>query len=181
MLTDEDWAKDLSTNWTLVAPVAFMYDRNDTISQKIRQFYFGDTDEPFTSKSFEKLGQIFSDSYLTYGVIRAAKLIAAKNTAPVYLYQFNYEGKTSGVFWPGGNNFSSAAHGDDLLYLFKFNSPMFPSFNATGEDGDSVDRFTTLWKNFAETGYKTQFFNIKREESEIFHFSGIQHRSHKKF
>ena len=129
-----------------------MYERNDTISQSIRQFYFGNTDEPFTNKSFERLGQIFSDSYLTYGVIQAASLISAKNTAPVYLYQFNYIGKTSGAFFPGDNKRSSASHGDDLLYLFNFNTPTLPQLNATGEDGACVDRFTTLWKNFAETG-----------------------------
>jgi hypothetical protein len=41
---------------------------------------------------------------------------------------------------------------DDLLYLFPQNH-MLPNMKLTPEDEDMVDTMTSLWVNFARTGY----------------------------
>jgi carboxylesterase type B len=43
-------------------------------------------------------------------------------------------------------------HMDDLLYLFPQNH-MLPNMKLTPEDEDMVDTMTSLWVNFAQTGY----------------------------
>lgn len=69
-------------------------------------------------------------------------MLAAINTEPVYLYQFNYQGENTG---------EGVYHGIDLDYVF-YNSNNHPKFDSESEDGKFVDRFTMLWKNFVETG-----------------------------
>lgn len=68
--------------------------------------------------------------------MRSAKLLAATNTAPVYLYQFNYK---------------AVYHLIDLDYVFYFDKT-HPIFDINGDDGQFVYKFTTLWTNFVETG-----------------------------
>jgi hypothetical protein len=41
---------------------------------------------------------------------------------------------------------------DDMLYLFPQNK-MLPTLKFTPEDEDMVDTMTSLWVNFAHTGY----------------------------
>jgi len=43
-------------------------------------------------------------------------------------------------------------HMDDLLYLFPQNQ-MLPNLKLTPEDEDMVETMTSLWVNFAHTGY----------------------------
>lgn len=48
----------MSTNWNEVAPIPFMYDRNDTISEALREFYLGSLDELITNNSLPGLGRV---------------------------------------------------------------------------------------------------------------------------
>jgi carboxylesterase type B len=41
---------------------------------------------------------------------------------------------------------------DDLLYLFPQNQ-MLPNLKLTPEDEDMIETMTSLWVNFAHTGY----------------------------
>jgi hypothetical protein len=51
------------------------------------------------------------------------------------------------LFWIAG-----VVHLDDLLYLFPQNQ-MLPNLKFTPDDEDMVDTMTSLWVNFAHTGY----------------------------
>ena len=51
------------------------------------------------------------------------------------------------LFWIAG-----PVHGDDMLYLFPQNQ-LFSNLKLTPEDEDMVETMTTLWVNFARTGY----------------------------
>lgn len=94
---------------------------------------------------------MYADSGATFGTIQSAQVISSKSPAPVYLYQFNYQGKYSMGYWPGTNETYGVLHADDLIYLF-YSEPEFPYIDSTDEDGPVVDRITKLWANFAETG-----------------------------
>ena len=83
-------------------------------------------------------------------MVRSAKLIAEKNSAPVYLYQFNYQGENSSLFHPGTNE-ALVLHADDMNYIF-YAEGGYPFIDTTSQDGYFVDKITTLWKNFVETG-----------------------------
>ena len=57
-MQNADIAADLSANWNTIAPIAFIYEPNDNISQQIRQFYLGSVDQPITVDSYDGLGQV---------------------------------------------------------------------------------------------------------------------------
>lgn len=99
---------------------------------------------------------MYADSIITFGVVRAAKLLAEKNVKPVYLYQFNYKGEYSNADGessvPITNLTNMIHHGDDLVYTFFTKVFKRVMFNATGEYGKMVDKWTTLLINFVETG-----------------------------
>jgi hypothetical protein len=48
---------------------------------------------------------------------------------------------------------------DDLLYLFPQNH-MLPNLKLTPEDEDMVETMTSLWVNFAHTGYVTHVLYV---------------------
>lgn len=96
--------EQLNKEWDTVAPLAFDYGRfpltseeKQTISNKIRQFYFGSETEPITLEKHRKnLTNLFSDQLITHSVHKAAVETAARNKrGPVYLYQFAYPGPLS--------------------------------------------------------------------------------------
>lgn len=45
--------------------------------------------------------QMYRDALITFSVVQTAKLLAAKNSEPVYLYLFNYQGRFSHDYFPG--------------------------------------------------------------------------------
>ena len=87
---------------------------------------------------------------MIFTAIRAAKLTSEKNTQPLYLYQFNYQGEYSMDYWTGSNKPYGVVHADDMIYLFVA-LPLYPMVK-TEEDINCMERMTTLWKNFIETG-----------------------------
>jgi hypothetical protein len=50
---------------------------------------------------------------------------------------------------------------DDLLYLFPQNH-IFPNLKLTPEDEHMVETMTTLWVNFARTGYVRPLISTKK-------------------
>lgn len=95
--------KDLNDNWNEEAPPAFSYERyfpdkkeRDVVSQKMRQFYFGD--EKITPNTIEGIINMYSDNWFTYNVQRAALQTAARGEEyPVYLYQYAYYGPHNSI------------------------------------------------------------------------------------
>lgn len=57
IVENQEWADDLSQNWNEIAPIIGEYDRNDTVSELARSFYFGN-DQPITMDSFKALGDV---------------------------------------------------------------------------------------------------------------------------
>ena len=93
---------------------------------------------------------MYADSCITFGVVRSAKLMAEKNTEPIYLYQFNYQGLYNSGVWPGTNFPRGVGHGDDVIYVFS--TANRPLFDLDSDDGRMVDAWTGLWVNLMETG-----------------------------
>ena len=65
-MTNADWAADMSANWNTIAPISFIYEPNDNISQKLRQFYLGSVDQPITVDSYDGLGKVRAFIFLSY-------------------------------------------------------------------------------------------------------------------
>lgn len=58
IVQNNSWAEDMAANWNDVAPIPFMYDKNDTVSGKLREFYLGSLDGPITNDSLPGLGRV---------------------------------------------------------------------------------------------------------------------------
>ena len=89
---------------------------------------------------------------MIFPVLRSAKLLADKNTRPVYLYQFNYVGEELKSVPRLNVDGDRAAHSIDGYYTFYPRNFLHIKFNTTSKDGRFGTKFTTLWKNFVETG-----------------------------
>lgn len=114
--------------------------------ESLRKFYFGD--RQVTRENVNEFTKLLSDSFFNAGVIMALDFIKAKNSAPIYLYQFNYEA-TFGFMKHLFGITDGVAHGDELGYLFYAGA-----FKNLPEPGSSAERMTSvmtkLWTNFAK-------------------------------
>ncbi|XP_068084825.1 esterase FE4 [Anabrus simplex] len=123
----------------------------DEMIPKIRSFYFGD--KPLSNDTLGDLIDMTTDIMFAEGVVYAVKKMSSLSSAPVYLYQFSYDGglARTKLSNPDIIKFPGAAHGDDLGYLFEFGVQV---------SDDSLDakvrsRMVTLWTNFVKTGNPT--------------------------
>ncbi|XP_067006820.2 esterase FE4 [Anabrus simplex] len=123
----------------------------DEMITKIKSFYFGD--KPVSNETLEDLVNMSTDMFMAEGVVHAAKRIASLSSAPVYLYQFSYDGGLGFMKLniPGFLNFPGPTHADDLGYIFDVGIKV---------SDDSLEakvrsRMVTLWTNFAKTGNPT--------------------------
>nr|CAD7604997.1 unnamed protein product [Timema genevievae] len=150
--------------------------RQSEISDKIRQFYFKDSD--VSERTLLQCIDLLTDTQYGLGVYMTLKEHAALCTSPVYYYQFAFDGKL-GLFkrffglenikgdcgarvCDGSVSLSEAnsesvardvcpCHADDLGYLF------FSSFNNTHLDKDTPEMkvlalMVQLWTSFANNG-----------------------------
>ncbi|RZC36490.1 COesterase domain containing protein, partial [Asbolus verrucosus] len=126
--------KELSDNFETYAPICFLYerdtDKSKEVSQAVRTFYLGE--EALTNASLPGLTKIFADSVIGFSVNRAANLLSQKSSAPVYYYEFTYQGRYSHFYLPDSNGTIpyGVVHHDDLIYLF-YISAIFPFFDET--------------------------------------------------
>ncbi|XP_067007367.2 esterase FE4 [Anabrus simplex] len=123
----------------------------DEMIPKIRSFYFGD--KPLSNDTLGALIDVSTDMLFAEGVMHGVKKMSSISSAPVYLYQFSYDGGLNIMkkYLAGIINFPGAAHGDDLGYIFDFGVQV---------SDDSLDakvrsRMVTLWTNFVKTGNPT--------------------------
>lgn len=58
VMENESWVAELSANWNEILPLILHYEPNDTISEKLREFYFGSLDQPLTNESFGQLSKV---------------------------------------------------------------------------------------------------------------------------
>ncbi|XP_031783698.1 esterase E4 [Nasonia vitripennis] len=152
--------RNLTENWEYAAPISFQYERGTErskhISRELKKFYFND--EPITAENGKNLGLIYADAIIGYPTQRFAKLMSENSRAPVYNYQFVYQGRYSFSVWRDTKKPYGVVHHDDLLYLF-YMSFGFPFFNATDPESAVVEKMTTMWANFAKTGEPIPKYN----------------------
>jgi carboxylesterase type B len=148
--------EELSGNFETFAPVCFLYERGTNkskeISAAIRGFYLGDG--TLNNDSLSGLTQLYADSIIGFAVNRAANLLSQRSSAPVYYYEFTYQGRYSHFYLPGSNETVpyGVVHHDDLIYLF-YVSAIFPYFDDSYPEAEMVTTLTSLWATFAQTGY----------------------------
>nr|CAD7417647.1 unnamed protein product [Timema poppensis] len=131
-----------------------LVDKNSTrsaeISNKIRQLYF--KDEPVSEKTLPQYIDLVTDTWFGAGIYRAVKEHVTSCRAPLYYYQFAFDGQL-GIFkrMLGVDFIKGVCHGDDLGYLFtsKLNSghldPSTPEMKV-------LSLMVELWTSFARDG-----------------------------
>lgn len=145
----------INSSWNDIAP--FLLDYNYTVkdelkvnvSQKIKNFYFGDGGDISVANWIEFV-QLLTDRTLSLDTLRAALLHASKSASPVYSYMFSYRGASSfSEFLSQTKIDYGACHGDDLAYVL--NGP-FMNPETTANDRAMIDRFVCMWTSYATTG-----------------------------
>nr|UUB32780.1 carboxylesterase COED1 [Dendroctonus rhizophagus] len=148
--------KDINEKWEDKAPISFLYERKSdhskAVSAALKKFYL--EDKAVDKSSLGKLGELYADASIGFGVNRAVKLISEKNNASTYYYKFSYQGRYSHFYTPDSNNTKpyGVVHHDDLIYLF-YISKLFPQFKENSpKEVEMVNKLTILYANFAKYG-----------------------------
>ncbi|XP_066595962.1 esterase FE4-like [Prorops nasuta] len=149
---NDSWFEDMNDNWTRIAPISFLYTREEPrsayLSKELREFYF--KEKPIDTESSSGLAHIYADSVIIFPMHRMAKLISTNSPQPVYFYEFTYQGRYSFNTWNNGTPYG-VVHHDDLQYLY-FISDRFPFFEKDAPEIPMVELITSIWTNFATTG-----------------------------
>lgn len=156
VINNETLLKQINEKWEDTAPISFLYERNTdfskTVSKTLKKVYL--EDKPVDKSLLAKLGELYADSTVGFGVNRAVKLISEKNNATTYYYKFGYQGRYSHFYTPDSNGTKTygVVHHDDLIYLF-YVSKLFPQFKeGSFKEVEAVNKLTSLWANFAKFG-----------------------------
>ncbi|XP_068084707.1 juvenile hormone esterase-like [Anabrus simplex] len=128
------------------------YKKTDEVVRKVRHFFLND--KPLTKDTLPGFIDFYSDLMFTEGIHAKVKKMAQLAKAPLYYYQFSYEGQLNFLKATCQINFPGASHADEIGYLF--NVEMLN----TEVPSDSTDaltraRMVKLWTNFAKTGNPT--------------------------
>lgn len=115
------------------------------VRQAIRSFYFGN--QPIDTSQINNFISYHGDTMILVSALREARLRASTSESPVYLYQFSYKG-VLGESSIGPVLVNSAAHSEELAYLFYHESDVTPSEMDLTVSDILVDR----WTNFAKHG-----------------------------
>jgi len=157
-ILDETIGNILEENFSFVVPREFEVEsgseKEAEIAQKIKEFYFGDT-EP-SREDIEQAVALYTDIVFGYPAYRSVLEHWETLSAPMYFYIFaaetelNFNKQVDPRLW----EFPGAAHSDDLGYLF--HTLFTPSVMETGSIEDLAWRnMVALWTNFAIYGNPT--------------------------
>lgn len=144
------------------APKFFGVPQDPTFLNKLRQNYFPNG-KAINSNSLNELEHLFSDSWYTYGVDKAVRIMGETSKAPVYYYFLSNPGEWSFLRHLGSGTSSntlerSMSHGEDLLYLFPMTS-VWSALGLENEESEDDKKFRTLFlemiEDFAEHGQPT--------------------------
>jgi len=154
--SNPSWIEDFNKDFNRVVPISLQYVTNahkDKISNKIREFYFGDSDIDHSTKT--ELTDMYSDVIFLIGADGTVRLHSKHSSQPVYYYLFGYRGTESHskLFGDAGHNYG-VCHADELLYLFTLTT-LFPNYKPSESDQKMTEVLTSLWANFAKTGNPT--------------------------
>ncbi|GBP31965.1 Esterase FE4 [Eumeta japonica] len=121
------------------------------ISSELYAHYF--ESRPLRANA-EGLVRYYSDWVALSSLPAYAALLARTSRRSVYSYVFSYEGNRNFAKWVFGRNvkMNGATHSDDLFYIFQ---PLGLPLALSSADQLFVDRFTSMWTNFAKTGDPT--------------------------
>ncbi|XP_067006819.2 esterase FE4 [Anabrus simplex] len=119
----------------------------DEMIAKVRSFYFGD--KPLSNDTLGNLVDMNTDLRFAEGVFHGVKKMSSLSSAPVYLYQFSYDGGLgiTKLSSPDLIKIPGPVHSDDLGYLYDFGIPVADD----SLDAKVRSRMITLWTNFVKT------------------------------
>jgi len=150
----EDIMNEIQNTFSEVAPLILDY--NYTVSEKqklavarsIHQFYLqGKTISTDTTCNFI---QMVGDRHFVVEMERAARIQAAVNSAPVYVYLFGYRGKHSlSEFLSGTSTDFGSAHADDATFVME---PFLIIADETQQDKDMSKVLVDIWSSFSRNG-----------------------------
>lgn len=150
-LLSESLVKDLNDNFVDRLPCVFSWcseKDKQKIGKLIRNHYFGNETVDY-KKSVDNLIKYYSD-WIAYGSMNAfSKIMVKYSDAPVYNYQFSYEGSRNIGKAISGANYEGTTHSGELFYIFQ---PFGIPLPVTKNDEILVKRFTTLLVNFMKFG-----------------------------
>ncbi|XP_014366022.2 juvenile hormone esterase [Papilio machaon] len=144
---EDNWLEKMEESFDeFVQPDLKLEDNEDGLQtiQDIRSFYF--RDNIINETQINSFLSYHGDTMILVSAIREASLRASSNSS-VYLYQFSYKGMLGDPF-VGPIEVNSAAHSEELAYLFYHESESQPSEMDLAVSDILVER----WTNFAKTG-----------------------------
>ncbi|CAG7730475.1 unnamed protein product [Allacma fusca] len=155
ILNSKTALKDLDTNWKRFAPLIFGYKdlapNPISVSQKIRDFYFGSNGGIIDHNVRENFSNALSDRNF-FRCARNCALLYAKES-PVWIYYFTYKSNSSILNSYGLrdlSDFPGVAHSDELQYLFKMKT--FPEIKHNSNYFEFSQSLISLWVSFASEG-----------------------------
>nr|CAD7444825.1 unnamed protein product [Timema bartmani] len=120
------------------------------IAEKIRKFYFGD--QNMSTSTVPQFCDMETDIMFVKGVYKTSTEFVAHSDAPLYNYQFCYDGRL-GVSRVHGSNSTiyGPSHTDELSYIFYYTAVTTP-FPENSTEMITLRRMVSIWTNFAKTG-----------------------------
>ncbi|XP_066964622.1 venom carboxylesterase-6-like isoform X1 [Macrobrachium rosenbergii] len=153
LLLNKSMADAVIDDFQAVAP-AMLYLENESfatqVAQSIYQFYLGN--QKISLDLADQTVQMLSDASAKVTQDEVAALHSA--TGYVFAYELQHRGQNSIIdLYNSTTGKKWVSHADDLQYLFS-KSPYFPQLEKS-DDKRVRDLITTLWTNFAATGFPT--------------------------
>lgn len=122
------------------------------VGAAFRQFYFQDG-APITVQQLEAFENVMSDKLFLHGVHRAMQSrLAHDGAAPTWNLRFDVDSKQLNLckMLFADRDTHGACHADDCHYLFK--TCIHPALAEGSAEMLAIDRFVTLWTEFARCG-----------------------------
>nr|AAR26516.1 antennal esterase [Mamestra brassicae] len=114
-------------------------------ANRLNELYLAGDKITKEKSSLEKLARFKGDADIIYPVLATIDLFLQTTRKPVYAYKFNYDGLLNlAKMTHGFRKSPGATHGDELFYLFS--TLTLPALSEVS----FIDKFTTLWTNFAK-------------------------------
>jgi carboxylesterase type B len=97
---------------------------------------------------------MYTDAWFYIAADEAVRDHLQLSSSPIYYYYFAYRGSASfsRIFGDETEDYG-VSHADELQYLFPIGEQLFQDTPLSKEDSRVIDIVTTLWYNFAKTGY----------------------------
>ncbi|KAK9511867.1 hypothetical protein O3M35_000440 [Rhynocoris fuscipes] len=150
ILADSKLADELDNNWNEYLPFLLDYnytctaDKIDNVSNRIKEFYLGNSRIMESKKQFIKM---LGDRLFYDAIVKSTKLHAEYYSSPVYAYLFSHKGsvRLSNIFNMAEDIYDGTSHADDVGYVVRVRH-MPLERNST--DMSLSNRMIDLWFRF---------------------------------